>query len=252
MKRNALIIFVVTFLVVFLSIVAKTWLTEFSLNNLNGIKNTFSGYGRSLQNLFNQNDIAQENEKLKIELSHYQKNAVQNDILKKENEELKAALSLQKSPDLKVKTYATVCDISTDGDFLITIDKGKNQGVVAGDIALWGGALYGKVYEVFDDLSRIKPITAPDAVTGAHTTDKNAGLILGSLANFGKNQCEFSLFSGDVKISTGDAVVTSGLSSIYPEGLIIGKVQKVSDKIIVKCEVDFFSARTIAIASPVR
>ena len=252
MKRNAIAIFVFTFLVVFLSIVAKTQLTEFSLSNLSGIKNKFSGYGRSLQNLFNQSDIAQENEKLKIKLSHYENNAIQNDILKKENEELRAALALQKSPDLKVKTYATVCDILAQGDFLVTIDKGKNQGVAAGDIALWGGALYGKVHEVFDDFSRIKTITAPDSVTGAHTTDKNAGLILGSLGLFRENLCELSLFSQDVKVYTDDAVVTSGLSSIYPEGLLIGKIQKVSDKIIVKCEVDFFSARTIAVASPVR
>lgn len=252
MKRNAIVIFVFTFLVVFLSIVAKTQLTEFSLDNLNDIKNTFSGYGRSLQNLFSQNDIARENEKLKIELSHYENDDIQNDSLKKENEELRTALSLRKKTDLKIKTYATVCDILTQGDFLVTIDKGKNQGVSSGDIAVWGGALFGKVYEVFDDFSHIKPITAPDSVTGACVTDKNAGLVLGSLGLFRENLCELSLFSGDVKVYTGDAVVTSGLSDIYPEGLIIGKVQKVSDKIIVKCEADFFSARTIAVASPAR
>ena len=77
-------------------------------------------------------------------------------------------------------------------------------------------------------------------------------MILGTLENFQKNLCELSLFSQDVKVYTQDAVVTSGLSDIYPEGLMIGRVQKVGDKIIVKCEVDFFSARTIAIVKPVR
>ena len=252
MKKNAIVIFVFTFLVVFLSMTAKVSLVEFSHNHLSTLKSKVSGYGKSLENFFNQNDIARENEELKIELSHYQKNAIENDALKKENEELKSLLALRKRPDLKMKTYATVCDILTEGDFLVIIDKGKNQGVSKGDIAVWGGALYGKVYEAFDDFSHIKPITAPDSVTGVHTPDKSAGLILGSLANFEKNLCELSLFSDDVKVYAGENIVTSGLSDIYPEGLLIGKIQSAGEKITVKSEVDFFSARIIAIASPVR
>ena len=252
MKKYAVFIFVATFLLIFTGMLFKKPICEFSLNTLTSLRGVVSDCGKSIDNIFNKNNLVAENEALKKELLFYRKNNIDSEALKKENESLRSVLSLRNKTDYKIKTHATVCDILTQGDFLITVDKGKNQGVLKNDVAIWGEALVGRVCEVFDEYAHISPITAPNSSTGAKTENNDAGLVLGRLGLLDENACEFSPFSQDLKLNTGDFLVTSGLSDIYPEGLLIGKIEKNTDTITIKTEVDFFKIQTLTIVSCTR
>lgn len=250
MKKNAGFVFVFTFLVVFLAVSLKGQYVNFSQKAFGKTVAKVQRLGDDLYSLINKSQLLEENERIKAELSQMNSLSEENKLIKQENERLYELLLLQKSAPYKNKQASSIIGLNTFGEFVLIADKGKNHGIKKDDIALWGNALVGKVEQVYSDICHITPITAPDFCVGVINEKEDAGLISGTPSLYRKNMCKLSFFSNTAEIVKDATVFTSGLSDVYPKGIVVGKIQKQNGQAFIKTEVDFFKIRTVHLISP--
>lgn len=200
--------------------------------------------------------LQKENEALKEELTDLQTNKAKTELLEKENKDLKKLLNIETKRNTK-KTYAKVIGTDFSQGYFITVDKGSNDGISLGDIAVFGSALVGRVEEVSDRVSKIKPISSPDISVGSMISRTEAlGYTEASRECFSHNKVMLFLFGGTDFAAAGDRILTSGLGSAYPEGLLIGTVLDSTDRKThhaeVRLSVDLFSLRYVTILTEVK
>jgi len=185
--------------------------------------NKYSNFLRSLS------EIKKENEKLIKENHFLQSEFSKLKNQKRENEVLRSQLELAPRSDFELEAGFVIGEDLQGLGSWIMIDKGKNDGIKLGMPVIFSqGILVGKVEEVFSDTSKIallsnseSAINAVDLETGAKGVlrgDYGLGIIL-------------DLVSQKEVLNSGDIIITSGLGSNIPKGLLIGKVQEVRSSI---------------------
>ena len=219
------------------------------------------------------------------EIINYKKNANKIGELEKENEELKKEITelsskiseekslqeLKKSLNFIPEQYqankvsASVVG-KNDGHWYTTfvIGAGSKSGIKKDSLVVNGSGLVGIVYEVSDNYS--KAISLLDTKSSvSFKLLKNSdykGMITHSsdISNekYSKENgyLQGYMFDSSYDVLPGDTVVTSGLG-LYPEGIIIGKVEKVIDDknkslkyVIVKPYVDFKNIDDVTVIEP--
>mgnify|MGYP003571300260 CR=1 FL=1 len=144
-----------------------------------------------------------------------------NDELKKENDKLKKYLELDYSLiDFEI-INASVIERNTSY-FLneITINKGLNHGVSKNQIVVDENGMIGKVISSSFNTSKVKLITGFENPISVKVNNVNKLLI---------NDENLIIRGINTKdnIKKGDRVVTSGLSDIFPSGILIGSVEEI-------------------------
>jgi len=86
----------------------------------------------------------------------------------------------------------------------------------------------GKIAEANRDTSKVILLTDPQfSVAALVQAPRESGLVSGTL----QGVCRMKYIRSNAKISVGDKVITSKLSSSFPEGLMIGDIISVDDDI---------------------
>ncbi|MEK7500565.1 MAG: rod shape-determining protein MreC [Patescibacteria group bacterium] len=151
-----------------------------------------------------------------------------------ENEFLRQALNLES----KEGRRPAVADILAYDPFqasdFFTVDKGGRQGVKVDDPVILAGSpsalgagniLVGRVKEVGDKESRVLLITsAQSRITVSSQALKTLGVVTGSASG----ALALDLVLQDVDLQPGQILLTSGLDGIFPVGLLVGEVRRVS------------------------
>ena len=125
----------------------------------------------------------------------------------------------------------------------IIIDKGMADGVEKNMAVATSRGLVGRVVSVDSRTAKILLILDQrSAVGGMIQRSRDIGVVKGSESNY----CYIEYLSNDADVKINDVVITSGLGSIFPKGLIIGKIVGIKkeshdlfQKVIVRPEVDF-------------
>jgi len=123
----------------------------------------------------------------------------------------------------------------------IIVDLGAKDGIKENQaVTVSGGILIGKVVEVFDNSAKIMLITSSDSSVNsiAQTTRAN-GVVKGKYATGVK----LEMINQNEELIIGDLVITSGLESGMPKGLIIGKISNIEEsanKIFKQADLDLF------------
>jgi rod shape-determining protein MreC len=90
------------------------------------------------------------------------------------------------------------------------------------------GGLVGSVCEVGDVWCRVRVITENSAGTGAYVARSGEiGIVSGDVGLGIENKCIMKYLPEDADINEGDLIYTSGVGSVYPRGLLIGRVESV-------------------------
>lgn len=161
------------------------------------------------------------------------------DSLKSENIELRnqlESLSEELSIDYTLNEYsflnATVINRNVSSWYnTITVDKGSYNGVLENMVVVNSKGLIGKVVSVSTFTSDIRLITTKEtdnkiSVTISNGSNKVNGLI--KSYNYNTRYLEVEGVSNTERVHEGDYVYTSGLGEIFPSGILIGKVSKIS------------------------
>ncbi len=184
--------------------------------------------------------LRNENLKLTYEISELKET-------KRENEILKQQLDFSDNLCLNGSCFQWKMgriigrDPSNYGKYIIINLGAKNRVKENQAVIISGGILIGKVIEVFDNSSKVMLITSPDSSINsiAQTTRAN-GIAKGKYATGVK----LEMIDQSEELILGDLIITSGLESKIPKGLIIGKVSNIEEsanKVFKVADLDLFA-----------
>jgi len=108
------------------------------------------------------------------------------------------------------------------------IDKGSLNGIKLGMPVVSDLGVVGKIAEVTQKSAKVILFTDPQfSVAALVQRPRESGLITGTL----QGVLRMRYINEDAHIRIGDKVITSKLSSTFPEGLLIGEVIRVEDNL---------------------
>ena len=174
---------------------------------------------------------------------------------KKQNEVLKAKLIAVRELSQAKERYERIQDFRNNQNYAsivanvigrdpsnwnasLIIDKGKAEGMVVGQPVVSTLGVVGRVFEVGHNTSKVILVSDPTfAVAAVVQRSRENGLLTGTLQ--GILRLQYLTNNADVKV--GDAVVTSRLSTAFPEGILIGQITDVQASVnshTVECLLD--------------
>ncbi|MBL7158284.1 MAG: rod shape-determining protein MreC [Candidatus Omnitrophica bacterium] len=214
------IVFIIC-LVFFLNPDLRLWLKKFTFHvayiparAFQNIKNSFAKTERlNEENL----DLKRRVGELSVELSRMKQK-------KEQIERLEELLGFKLSLRYEAKASRVIArDIAGFRKFFV-IDKGSRDGINENTPCVSLEGIVGNVVAVSPNTSKVMLITDPASRIGVTVTSScETGLMLGSV----EGQCRVIYLGLDGDIKEGDEVVTSGTSSLFPEGLPVGTIKHV-------------------------
>jgi len=146
-----------------------------------------------------------------------------------ENKRLRKILQLKEKNPYQFKRAARVIRMDPVGwPTTILIDSGQEESIEEGMTVLdQNGSLVGRVARVDKNTSLVMTLLHPESkVSGLVQHTREAGILQGGHSGV----LELKYLAKESKAQKGDLMLTSGLSTLYPDGLPIGKVLKVKEK----------------------
>ena len=173
----------------------------------------------------------------------------ENDKLIKENNSLSSKIALLSDAERENKSLREQLGLAPKGKFdleasfvigqdpqrldsWIMIDKGASDGIVQEmPVIAFEGILIGKISEVMPNSSKVSLLSDSKSVVNVVDIETGAKGVLRGEYGLG---FIMDMVSQQESLNPGDTVVTSGLGSNLPRGLLVGKIQEVrttSDKL---------------------
>ncbi len=203
--------------------------------------------------------LSDENLKLKQENMRLSSLESQNRLLQKENDDLYAYLELKRDrSDFEFVNAKVIARSSSNYIATFTLDKGSFHGIASNmPIIDSDGYLVGVVYSTDFTSCKCRYITSYDVNIGVYNENSGStGILTGDFEMFTKNRCLIKGFSEGSKAKPGDRILTSGIGSTYPKGLILGTVSEIipepdthTQSAVVMPKEDIFEADNLMIIS---
>lgn len=146
-----------------------------------------------------------------------------------ENIRLKELLGYKdaNSKTYKLQLAETISKKNNNLQYMITVNKGSNDGVVAGMTVMNHYGLIGRVSSVLSGSCEILLLPDHESAVGARvqSTREALGVVEGDGTSTGNLQMIH--LQHDADIFVGDAIITSGLDGVYPANIPIGEVNAI-------------------------
>lgn len=171
-----------------------------------------------------------ENESLKEQLREYEDALAENEVLRSENHWLRGYLSLKNEHiDYTFLDGAIVGREAGSYATVITLNRGTAHGVEAGMPVITENGVFGYVKEVSYMSSRVVSIVETASSVGAFVERSGVtGLVEGDYTLRADGLVVMRNIPQSADIVEGDLVHTSGTGSVYPRGLLVGRVTSVT------------------------
>ena len=201
------------------------------------IGEAFDGFSRYFESM---TGLIEENESLRQEIDRLEGELADAEATKNENARLRDYLEVKKSyPSYKMVDALIVGREGDNKTAFLTLDRGSGDGVEVGMPVIVKGGVVGSVCEVGRDWCRVRLITESSANVGAYVERSGEiGVVSGDIALGAQNKCVMEYLPEEADVEVGDIVFTSGRGSVYPRGLLIGRVSEV--------KLDAFSRQKVA------
>ena len=169
-------------------------------------------------------DTQQENRRLRTENERLVlENAVMNELLQ-ENERLRDALDFKRSHPPTAVLAEVIGKQSSPVSSTVTLNKGADDGFRKDMAVITSEGVVGKIQAVLSGTAKVLLLTDPGSTIAVRVMrNREEGLLEGKLVN-----CSLKYISYYADIQEGDLLITSGLDGIYPKGLAVARVIKVS------------------------
>lgn len=195
-----------------------------------GINSVGTYISDKLDNLRNINDLLEENDQLKEQVSVL---SYQNKLLLQDKYELDGLRELY-ALDQKYLDYPKVAArvISKDSNNwynIFTIDKGSRDGIKVNMNTLAGNGLAGIITEVHYNYSVVRSIIDDNShVSGMFLKTSDTCIVQGDLQLMDDGKIRVELINKDAKVNDGDEIVTSQISPNFLQGILIGYVSDIT------------------------
>ncbi|NLH98519.1 MAG: rod shape-determining protein MreC [Chthonomonadales bacterium] len=206
---------------------ARTILSP-AIRAVGGVADWFSGTGRWL---VNSRSLARENVRLRRELARLRAEAQELREAAITARRLEQEIGFLTEPTPRRLPARVVAMTPAPHVATVVIDRGKRDGLRNGSIVLAPEGVLGHAVDVAYSTSVVLIASDPRCALGA-MVQRSESRAIGICRGLGRGMLRMSYLSRDAEISTGDVIVTSGLGGsggIYPKGLVIGSVTRVTD-----------------------
>ncbi len=113
---------------------------------------------------------------------------------------------------------------------VFTIDKGSDEGIEVDMVVMAGAGLVGKIIEVGPNYSKVRSIIDDSSsVSGIVVRTSDLCTVRGDLTLYNEGYLAVDYVSDDINLVVNDEISTSHLGTVYPPGILIGKVIYVED-----------------------
>jgi len=168
-------------------------------------------------------ELKKENEKLNFEIQSLLRETAFLKELENENKILREALGIGLNKDYKL-IFANVVGEESFPDFF-RVDKGKKDGVEKEMVVITQGkALCGKIFEVFNNSSQVSSPADKDFSFAVKISSFDG---IFPAKGLGNSKISLDLIPKEIKINSGDLVLTSAEGGFFPKGLLVGKIEEV-------------------------
>lgn len=195
-------------------------------NGLTYLKNKLGGNNAFFSDL---DYLKDENKQLKEKNGELEQSLRELENIKTENQTLKEYMNLaEKYREYKtIPGYVINKDISNYSKTII-INVGKKDGVENNMTVIGNEGLVGHVVSTTDSTSKVQTIIdTASSVSCSMSTTKDVIVSKGTLDE--KSALKAMFIPTDANIIQGDSIETSGIGGIYPKGIHIGTVKKVTN-----------------------
>jgi rod shape-determining protein MreC len=145
--------------------------------------------------------------------------------LGRENAELRALMQLQARPGQQTVHAALLYKGHDWFAQRITVDQGANSGVRSGLPVVDASGLVGQVSRVYPRSSEVTQVSSPEQLTPVFVERTGQR---GLAAGVGQGRLELRYMPTQTDIQPGDRLLTSGIDRVYPAGIPVGQVSRVS------------------------
>lgn len=239
LRHNGILILIIAVLLAAITAVASYALkgTANPLSNALGVVTTpirngvssFVGWAEGVYNYsFRYQELEEENQRLRSQIAELEEKAREGEAASKENELLREALGLRaKRRDFVLESARVTARSTSNWASTLTLSKGSVQDVAAGDCVVdAAGNLVGIIDEVGSNYSVM--ITVVDAnlqMGGIVSRTDSTAMLEGDFTLMQEGRLKMTYLPENTELLTGDLVLTSGLTGIYPSGLVVGAIE---------------------------
>ena len=226
-KKRLILFFSIAALVIFAAILSS-FLKSCLIDSLRWPLEFFSHLNREVQGiiLFHQNLV--ENQQFKKEIGLIRRQIYEAEELYFENVRLRELLNFKEKSVYPLTAAGVIGHDPSNLSSIIIIDKGKQQGIDQGCAVITNHGLVGRVVQAGRQTSKVLLINDINSgVAALVQRSRQKGLVSGTLTR--RVVLHYLLPDADVQVS--DLVISSGLSGLYPKGILIGKVTKIQEEV---------------------
>lgn len=178
------------------------------------------------ENIVTRQQIMAENTTYRENELVYKEQAMQLDIVKRENARLRSLLASPIRPDIK-KMFVEILSVDSDPyTHQVLINRGASDGVYEGQPVLDEKGIVGQILHVGARSSRVILMTDVSHAVPVRVQRNGLRMIASGMGRIDVLTHNFVPHSADIQ--EGDLLVTSGLGGKYPEGYPVARVSKVS------------------------
>lgn len=204
------------------------------LQNIRQITNVFAKPFHSLLNLpsdlyhfttayfSNQSRLIHENETLKLNIDSLKADLQRLDFIDQENNQLKNLLEVKNAYKFKTEAASIIYSRFDPFSQKIIIDGGQNKDFQAGQPVINALGLVGQISSVFPETSEVTLIV--DKKMSVPIQIQRNGLRAITTGNGQNESITLPYLPLSVDIIKGDILKTSGIDTIYPEGIAVAEV----------------------------
>ncbi|MEY3955538.1 MAG: hypothetical protein RL229_938 [Pseudomonadota bacterium] len=223
-------------LLIFISIVLMGVDFRFHyLKNIRQVTNVFTKPFHALLNLpsdiyhftteyfSNQSRLIHENETLKLNIDSLKADLQRLDFIDQENNQLKNLLEVKNAYKFKTEAVSIIYSRFDPFSQKIIIDGGQNKDFQAGQPVINALGLVGQISSVFPETSELivdKKMSVPIQI-------QRNGLRAITSGNGQNETISLPYLPNSVDVIKGDILKTSGIDTIYPEGIIVAEVLEI-------------------------
>jgi len=165
-------------------------------------------------------------EQLKKDIDPLKQRLLNLEQVSKENARLTELLDFKRAATFSCIAANVIMRDPTNWAAAIIIDKGSRHGIKQGMRVITPVGVVGKIAEVGERISKVTLLTDPRfSAAAVIERTREQGLISGTL----RGSCRMQYLPVTADVEVGDSIVTSKLSSFFPEGLLIGRIISVQE-----------------------
>ena len=172
--------------------------------------------------------VRRDNTALRAEAEHLRVEALRHAETERENVRLRRLLELRQRLPLTTLAGEVVGRESGGWVRALTVNRGRGSGVAQQTPVIVPEGLVGRVVQVRPGASVVQLINDPASTVGAVVQrTRTPGLVEGDAGGV----VRFKVMARDgAQVARGDYIVTSGVGSLFPKGLPVGRVVAIEDK----------------------